>query len=101
MFVDSPPVHSPSVCIVCAHRPYSGRLFAFVYTKPHLWVRGCVYAPPEAIKFGEASPVICAMRDNIVFDEFEYGQASFRRTASVSAHQLHSPSVHSPYVCTV
>ena len=36
----------------------------------------------HGIKFGDASPVVMEMRDNIVFDEFEWDQTSVRKTWS-------------------
>ena len=54
----------------------------------------------QEIKFGDASPVVCDLRDKIVFDEFEFDQTSVRRTESVAMHRymhcIHSPSqIHS------
>ena len=58
----------------------------------------------QEIKFGEASPVICQLRDKLVFDEFEFDTTSIRRTMSIAMqydiHCMHSPSnIHRGAVC--
>ena len=50
----------------------------------------------QEIKFGDASPVVCELRDKIVFGEFEFDQTSVRRTESIARqhyiHYMHYPS---------
>ena len=58
-------------------------------------------APTEDIKFGDASPVVQANRDKIVFDEFEYDSTSMRRTVPLPVHHSCLPHVHPPHVYKV
>ena len=60
-----------------------------------------MYVPHKEIKFGDASPVVQANRDNIVFDEFEYDQTSVRRIAALLAQHRCSLHVHPLPVCVV
>ena len=58
----------------------------------------------QEIKFGDASPVVCELRDKLVFDEFEWDQTSVRRTLSVvmqqDIHCMHSHlHLHRGAVC--
>ena len=93
-------MHSPSV-YRCSDTSCVCMMYASPSSRPSVAFDNnhCrVTTPTEDIKFGDASPVIRANRDKIVFDEFEYDSTSLRRTISLPVHHVWLPYVHPPHV---